>query len=150
MMSYPSCPAIKRRCARALAFVASLLSPTLAFGTAVVVIGHAGLPRLDDTTVQKIFTGKIIEVGGINVIPVNAVTGHPARGQFLQQYLNQDEEKFVAYWTVRRYIGKGVPPKELPGPTEIIQYVQSVPGAIGYIDESELKAGANINILLRK
>ena len=62
-------------------------------------------------------------------------------------FLNQDEDKFTAYWTVRRYIGKGAPPREMSKSSDIIRFVTSTPGAIGYIDESELRPG--LNVLLR-
>lgn len=115
---------------------------------AVVVIGHANLAKLDAATVQKVFTGKAIEVGGVTVTAVNAHPGSSLRSHFLQTYLNQDEEKYTAYWTVRRYIGKGAPPKELASSSEVINFVQSTPGAIGYIDESDVKPG--LNVLIKK
>lgn len=123
------------------------LLPLPALAT-VIVIGHPSLPKLDEVTIQKIFTGKVIDIGGVNVVAVNAGSGSPLRSRFLQQYLNQDEEKYTAYWTVRRYIGKGTPPRELPGSAEILQFVQSTPGAIGYIDDADNKPG--LNVLLRK
>lgn len=49
---------------------------------------------------------------------------------------------------VRRYIGKGKPPRELASSTDIIAFVQATPGAIGYVEEADLKSGANV--LLRK
>ncbi len=115
---------------------------------AVVVIGHGNLAKLDTATVQKVFTGKAIEVGGVTVTAVNTQPGSNLRSHFLQSYLNQDEEKYTAYWTVRRYIGKGAPPKELASSSEVINFVQSTPGAIGYIDDSDVKPG--LNVLLRK
>ena len=110
----------------------------------VVVIGHSGLERIDPTTVQKIYTGRVVEVGGISVKPINASAGSTTRQRFLQVFLNQDDENYIAYWTVRRYIGKGVPPKEAASASEVIRYVQSTPGAIGYIDESSVTPGLNI------
>jgi ABC-type phosphate transport system substrate-binding protein len=115
---------------------------------AVVVIGHANVPKMDAATVQKIFTGKAIEVGGVPVTALNTRPGSGARSAFLQTYLNQDEEKYTAYWTVRRYIGKGAPPRELAGGAEVINAVQATPGGIGYIDEGDLKPG--LNVLLKK
>lgn len=133
-------------------FLSLLLSATLASAglaeASTVVIGHANLPRLDAATVQKVFTGRAIEVGGIVVTAVNASAGSSVRSRFLQTYLNQDEEKYTAYWTVRRYIGKGAPPKELPSSSEVIDFVQNTLGAIGYIDEADLKPG--LNVLIRK
>jgi hypothetical protein len=113
-----------------------------------VVIGHPNLPKLDAATVQKVFTGRAIEVAGIVVTAINASTGSSLRSRFLQTYLNQDEEKYTAYWTVRRYIGKGAPPRELANSNEVIDFVQANLGAIGYIDEADLKPG--LNILIKK
>jgi ABC-type phosphate transport system substrate-binding protein len=113
----------------------------------VVVIGHASLTRLDITTVEKIYTGKVIEVDGIAVKPVNATSGSAVRNRFLQVYLNEDEDKYTAYWTVRRYIGKGVSPRELTNSTDVINFVKSTPGAIGYIDDADVQPG--INVLLK-
>lgn len=117
---------------------------TRAQGGGVVVIGHPGLERLDLATLQRIFTGRVVEVGGISVNPVNVSQGDPVRSRFLATFLNQDEEKYLAYWTVRRYIGKGVPPREFATASEVIRFVQSTPGAIGYVDESSVPAGANV------
>ncbi len=115
----------------------------------VVVIGHPSLVgKLDEPTVQKIFTGKVIEVGGVSVTAVNARLGSPMRNQFLQVILHQDEDKYTAYWTVRRYIGKGAPPREMTSSADIITFVTSTPGAVGYIDESDVKPG--LNVLLQK
>jgi len=125
------------------------LSLTSYSAAAVIIIGHTSVPKLDEATLQKIFTGKIIDVSGVNVIAVNAQVNHPSRTRFLQQYLNQNEEKYTAYWTVRRYIGKGTPPKEFASSAEIIQFVMSTPGAVGYIDEADAK-GSNLHILLKK
>lgn len=126
-----------------------LISTLLAFALCeahaqnVVIIGHPGLNKLNTTTVQRIFTGKAIEVDGIHVTAVNLKSG-ALRDRFLQRYLNQDDEKYTAYWTVRRFIGKGIPPKELLNAAEVIDFVQNTPGAIGYIDEDELKPGLNV------
>ena len=74
----------------------------------VVVIGNANLRRIDANTIAKIYTGKVIEVDGVAVTAINANSGSAVRNRFLQVYLQQDEDKYTAYWTVRRYIGKGV------------------------------------------
>ena len=57
------------------------------------------------------------------------------------------EEKYTAYWTVRRYIGKGASPHELTSSADVINFVKSTPGAIGYIDEADVPPG--INVLLK-
>ena len=113
----------------------------------VVVISHPSVVKLDAATLQKVYTGKVMEVDGVAVTAVNAKQGSVVRTRFLWAFLNQDEDKYTGYWTVRRYIGKGAPPRELPSSTDVIDFVKSTPGAIGYIDEADLKPG--INVLLQ-
>jgi hypothetical protein len=42
----------------------------------IVVIGNANLTKVDAEIIPKIFTGKVLDVGGINVIAVNAIPGN--------------------------------------------------------------------------
>jgi hypothetical protein len=67
----------------------------------------------------------------------------------MEQYMTEDDEKFVAYWTVRRYIGKGTPPREFATVEQQLQFLRSTPGAIGYVDDStDLHGG--LRPILRK
>ncbi len=123
---------------------ALLTAPAQSEQPDVVLIGNADVPQMDADTIAKVYTGKIISVGGVSVKPVNIKSGAAARSRFLQVFLNQDDEKYIAYWTVRRYIGKGAPPKELDSSAAVIQFVQSTPGGVGYIEAAELKPGMNV------
>ena len=113
-------------------------------GGGVVVIGNPNLTSLDAPTLEKIYTGRIIEVNGIAVTAVNANSGSAVRNRFLQAYFNEDEDKYTAYWVVRRYIGKGAPPREISGSAAVINFVKSTPGAIGYIEETDVQPGVNV------
>lgn len=121
--------------------------PGAAADSPVVVITHPSVPRPDPGALRRIYTGRMIELGGLMLVPINARSGQGSRDRFLQSYLEQDDEKYVAYWTVRRYIGKGMPPRELASAAEIIHFVQSTPGAIGYIEAGELRPGLPITVL---
>lgn len=127
--------------------LASALLQALPVAADVVVVGNANLPKLDAETLNKIYTGRVIQVGGVSVVPVNLKAGNKLRGQFLGELLNSDDERYIAYWTVRRYIGKGVPPRELDS-NEILSFIQSTPGALGYVDGADVKPG--MNVLLKR
>lgn len=114
----------------------------------VVVVGHPGLRKLDLPTVQRIFTGKVVEVGGVPIVPINAPPGQALRQRFLSDYLQQNEDGYVAYWTVRRYVGKGAPPRELTPVSEVLSVVAATPGAVAYVDEAEVTTA--VSVLLRK
>lgn len=110
----------------------------------LVVIAHPSVGRLDLTTVQRLYTGRAIEVAGMPVTVVNLSAGNPLRDRFLSTILNQDNDRYIAYWTVRRHIGKGVPPRDLKGSAEVIEYVQATPGGVGYIGAADLRPGLNV------
>ena len=99
---------------------------------------------MDALTVKKIYTGKFIAVAGVSVTPVALKSGSQERTRFLREYLDEEDEKYDAYWTVRRYIGKGTPPVELESAADVIRYVLNTPGGIGYIDAVELRPGLNV------
>lgn len=113
----------------------------------VVVIGHPALRPINALTLEKIYTGKLIQLGEVFVTPVNAEAGSRLRERFLQAYLKQDEGRYTGYWRVRRSIGQGKPPRELASAEDVIQFVNTTPGAIGYIDEKDLRPG--VLVLLR-
>lgn len=132
----------------ALVCMAWLTAPQARAGEPVpVLIGSPGLPRIDAATAARLYTGRTIAVAGQPVTVVHAPVGAPLRQRFLALVLQQDDEQYRAYWTVRRHVGKGAPPRELASSADVIQFVGSTPGAIGYIDATELRGG--MNVLLR-
>lgn len=112
----------------------------------VAVIANPNVTKIDAATVEKIFTGRVIYVGGVAVTAINTVPGSAVRNRFLQTFINRDEDGYTGYWSVRRYSGLGVPPKEVASSAEVIRFVLSTPGAIGYIDEADIKPGMNVLI----
>ncbi len=110
----------------------------------VVVSAHPLLPKTDRQTVQRIYTGRSVSIGQQAVAPVNLPPGNPVRDEFLQGYMDQNEEQYTGYWLVRRYVGKGAPPMELGSVDEVVKHVQATPGAIGYVPASKAPRGANV------
>jgi len=80
--------------------------------------------------------GKVVEINGRPIVPVNLNKGNTLRSTFMQLVMAQDDDKFIAYWTVRRYIGKGTPPREFATVEAQMDFLRATPGAVGYVDES--------------
>ncbi len=110
----------------------------------IAIISHDPLPRVDATVIQRLYAGKVVEIRGVSVSPINLPAGHPLRARFLATFLGQDEEHYTSYWTVRRFVGLGSPPRELRTSAEVIAHVRTNPGAVAYIDADEVPAGMNI------
>jgi hypothetical protein len=111
---------------------------------APVLIGHPTLPRIDLATAQRLYTGRAVEVGGVAVVVVNVTPGSRLRERFMAGVMNQDDDRYVAYWTVRKHVGKGTPPRELKSAAEVIDFVQATPGGLGYVAAGDLRPGLNI------
>jgi ABC-type phosphate transport system substrate-binding protein len=115
----------------------------------LLVVANADTPALDADTLQKIYLGKVVEVGGRPVVPVNLAKGNSLRTAFMEQVLAQDDDKFIAYWTVRRYIGKGSPPREFATTQEQLEFLRKTPGAVGYVsDAGQIEQG--LKTILKK
>ena len=53
-----------------------------------VLIGHASLQRIDLTSVQRLYTGRSMEVSGTPVTVVNAAPGSTLRERFMSEVMN--------------------------------------------------------------
>lgn len=110
----------------------------------LVFIGNGALARTEQSVLQRFYTGRAVSVGEQVAIPVNYPAGHPLRERFLATVMNQSEEQYTGYWLVRRYVGKGAPPIELPDVDAVVAYVQATPGAVGYVPLSKVPSGGNV------
>lgn len=108
------------------------------------IIGHLGMKPIDRITLQRIYTGKVVEINGKRVTPINLPPGNRLRDTFLETYLDQDDAKYIGYWTVRRYVGKGAPPRELESAEAVLRYVAEHQGAIGYVDEADVTPDVSV------
>lgn len=124
--------------------LALLLGPALPAQAGVTVIAHKEIAGVDVGLLGRIFTGRTTQVDGIAVHPVNLKAGDEIRAEFLRLVLQQNDDDYIAYWIVRRSIGRGVPPPEAENAREVVAYVRSTPGAIGYIDEASVEPGMTV------
>ncbi len=114
----------------------------------VVVVAHPSWgDAVDLSLLGRLFTGRVVEIGGTAVFPCQLAPGHPARDRFLSATLRQTEAEFRAYWTVRRHVGKGTPPREFANAQSLLAHVAQTPGAIGYVPSGETNTG--VRALLR-
>jgi hypothetical protein len=111
---------------------------------ALVFIGYSGLPRTEQSLLQRLYTGRVVSIGEHVATPVNYPVGNPLRERFLAQVMGQSEEQYTGYWLVRRYVGKGAPPLELPDVDSVVTYVLATPGAVGYVPLSKVPPGGNV------
>ena len=111
---------------------------------ALAFIAYGGLPKTEQSALQRLYTGRVVSIGDHVATPVNYPVGHPLRERFLAAIMAQSEEQYTGYWLVRRYVGKGAPPQVLPDVDAVVGYVMTTPGAVGYVPASKVPPGANV------
>lgn len=107
-------------------------------------IAYGGLPKTEQSVLQRLYSGRVVSIGDQVATPVNYPVGHPLRERFLAAIMVQSEEQYTGYWLVRRYVGKGAPPQVLPDVDAVVAYVMTTPGAVGYVPLSKVPPGGNV------
>jgi hypothetical protein len=73
---------------------------------------------------------------GTGVAAVDLQKQSPTRGVFSRDVLHKSVEAVTAYWQQQIFSGRAVPPPEQRGDAEVVAFVESHRGAIGYVAES--------------
>ncbi|MCV2351275.1 phosphate ABC transporter substrate-binding protein [Paucibacter sp. Y2R2-4] len=119
----------------------------LARADAVVIVHPSNAVSMDDEQVSKIFLGQTKTFpGGAEATPVDNKEG-PLREDFGNKVLKKSPAQLKALWARQIFTGGAKPPRELASEDEVLKFVASTPGAIGYIDSS--KANSSVKVLKR-
>lgn len=103
----------------------------------VKIIVNQSVPdnRLSKDDIEKIYLGKKQAWSdGSKIAPVT-LKECQAHETFITQYVKRSPVQFNAFWLRAIYTGTGVPPVSFENESDLIHYVSSTPGAIGYVPE---------------
>ena len=132
----------------------SLRIPTLFLALALALPALANAPGYrvivnvenDVTKVQRAFLADAFLKktsrwpDGEVVRPVDLSTDSTVRRRFTQDLLDRSVTSVKHYWQRVLFSGRDVPPPELETEQEVVDYVKSHPGAVGYVS-----AGADVS-----
>jgi hypothetical protein len=131
-------------CVAALSALPAGAVDELAF--AVIAGPDTPAQALDNADVARIFERKqTFWPDGQRIHPVNLPPTDPLRQRFSTAILGQAPEALVAYWRERYFHGV-LPPHVLASENAVRLFVESTPGAIGYV--SGCLPGAPLHTLL--
>ena len=107
----------------------------------VQVIAHASVAGdLSAADVKEIFLGTKDSVGGTAVVPVLASAG-PTHEAFLKAYVGKSDQALRNHFKSLVFTGKGAMPKSFASDAEVVKYVASTRGAVGYVSGGAELAG---------
>ncbi len=96
---------------------------------------------------KKIFLGKTKSLGGTSLTLADLPKGDKSRDEFYKNVVKKNGKKLKAYWAKIVFSGKGSPPKSLKSDEEMINWVSSTPGGIGYVNS--LSVNNSVKVLLK-
>lgn len=119
-----------------------LVSPARADPDLVVVVSaQSGVERLSADDVVNIFMGRYRQLPtGIAAVPVDQPEARPERAHFYRLLVNKDLAEINAYWARLLFSGKTSPPRQVKSTAEMLELLAKQPGAIGYLDSSQVDA----------
>jgi hypothetical protein len=126
---------------RAILTAAVLAMAVPGLALAGEVIAHPFV-NLNADDIRNVYLGEKQLAGSLRLVPV----GNSAiQDEFLAKVLQTDEQKYQARW-IRKRFREGVTPPSIKGSdAEVISFVRSTPGAVGYV--SSLGDGAGVKVL---
>lgn len=111
-----------------------LVPPAHAQSFKVVVHESNPVRSLSSDRLSKLFLKKVTRWNdGREVEPVDLDDESPVREAFSEAVHGKDVASIKSYWQKMIFSGRATPPPELSGDAEILAYVRSNPGAIGYV-----------------
>ncbi len=131
--------------AAALFFVALGAHKLAAQEYKVIVNSANPAAELSTDAVSKIFlktVSKFPEGGAAT--PVEPAKASPARAAFAKTVLGRTVQNLDTYWQQQIFSGKDVPPANKASDDDVIAFVKSNPGAIGYVSGSAAVAGVKV------
>jgi ABC-type phosphate transport system substrate-binding protein len=118
-----------------VAFVAiAVTSPARAASFKLVVNASNPVESLSIDQVEKLFLKKTTrwDTGG-EVQPVDLADGSSVRATFSEEILGKDVPAVKSYWQRMIFSGRATPPPELSSDAEVLDFVRSNRGAVGYV-----------------
>ncbi len=117
----------------------SVTQPALAADLVVVVGNRSAVTVLDQSQVRNIFLGRVLSFpDGKTAVPVDQPESSRLREEFYQKVTNFSAAEVKARWAQLLFTGRGEPPRVANGSKEIKKFLNSTPGAISYIERSDL------------
>jgi ABC-type phosphate transport system substrate-binding protein len=110
-----------------------------------VIVNASNSASLSDSDISRAFLGKVKAFStGDKITIINLKYKQATRQEFEEKVLNKSASQVKAYWSKLMFSGKGKPPKELASDKDIMAFVASNPGAIGYVAKGSVDGSVKV------
>lgn len=126
-----------RRLCLLLSILLSHLGAAAASDVVVIANPKVGAERLTRDDVVNIFLGRLRQFpSGQAALPADLPPAAPEKAQFYRQLVNKELAEINAYWARLVFSGRTQPPRQAHSAEELLSFVATTPGAVGYVERS--------------
>lgn len=112
----------------------------------VVVNARCGVAAMTRNEVVNLFFGRYRQFfNGLEAQPVDLPDSHPDRARFYAGLVGKELADVNAYWSRQIFSGRVQPPPTVGSSEEVLKWVASHPGGIGFVELS--KADARVRVV---
>lgn len=124
--------------------IAFFFSTTLFAQELLVVNPALSVNSLSSSEVKNIFLGKMTSWPNGEHVEMVVQKEGDAHENFLSHTIGMTSVAFRNYWRKQVFAGTGRPPETLQTDSEVVRYVASRPGAVGYIGHGSPHDGVKV------
>lgn len=145
---------MRKKCLVVLLFLAiagmALSFPGFTEAADLVMVGNRSVPvsELSASDIQSIYLGKKKVWDNGMKIELAVLGDGPVTDKFLKDYVKKNSNTFDTYWKKQVFTGGGKPPVKFEKEKDLVEYVSSNKGAMGYV--SSQSVSENVKIILVK
>jgi ABC-type phosphate transport system substrate-binding protein len=128
-----------------LAATALITGTAQAASYKLVVNNSVSLNSLSKKAASDLFLKKTTKwENGSAVMPVDQLDSSNTREGFSKAVHGKTAAAVKSYWNQQIFSGRDVPPVEKKSDAEVLSFVRSTPGAIGYVSEAASAEGVRV------
>ncbi len=114
-------------------------------GDAVVIANSEVKEQsINAATLKSIYLGKRKKWDDGSKVVLTSLKDGDTADRFLKGALRKTVKQFLTYWKKMVFTGKGAMPRLFATEAELVDYVRSTPGAIGFVSADTPHDGVNV------
>lgn len=111
---------------------------------APVAITHPGVADASAGDLKNIFLNQKTTWGNGDRVVLATLKGGATHEAFMKETVSKTASQFKSYWRKLVFTGKAKLPKAFASEAELVRFVASTPGAVGYIDDATPHDGVKV------
>jgi ABC-type phosphate transport system substrate-binding protein len=128
-----------------LVFILNLGFSAASADVVAVVSAASPITALSKTQVVDIFLGKRTRFpDGTSAVPIDQAEGSSVREDFYSKFAAMSAAQLKAFWSKIIFTGRGQPPSNVVGGTELKKLLLANPNAIGYMDQNMVDSSLKV------